>query len=379
MRLSLSFAVIVTGLALPLCGAAAEPAVPSYKPDITWPKPLPNKWIIGEISGLYADPQDNIWVIHRPATVDGRYTRAGTNPDAECCIPAPPVIEFSPAGDVIRAWGGPGRGYDWPSTEHGVTVDHKGNVWVLGNGGGPRGVDGKPDRTKDDGMALKFTADGKFLMQFGGRGSGKNGDTTRVNHAPKVVFDGKTNEAFIADGYGNKRVLVLDADTAKFKRMWGAYGKPPTDEREEPTGGSYPLNAPPKQFQQVHCIARSNDDLIYVCDRLNNRVQIFRENGTFVKEFLYPKRLDNYPGRVTDIAFSPDAAQTFLFITNSNTERVVIVRRDDGKEVTQFGRPGSNAGEFKGAHMIAADSKGNIFVGEAGNQRVQKFTPGRAP
>lgn len=376
MNKRLAFGVAAIGLMLPFYGTAlaAEPAVPQYKPDVTWPKPLPNKWIIGEISGLYTDPQDNIWVIHRPTTIDGRYTRAATNPDAECCIPAPPVIEFSPVGDVVRAWGGPGQGYDWPSTEHGVTVDHKGNVWVLGNGAGPRGADGKPDRTKDDGMALKFTIDGKFLMQVGGRGSGKNGDTSRLNHAPKVVFDGKTNEAFVADGYGNKRIIVLDADTGKFKRMWGAYGKPPTDEREEPTDGTYALNAPPKQFQQVHCITRSNDDLIYVCDRLNNRVQIFRENGTFVKEFLYPKKLDSFPGRVTDIAFSPDAAQTFMVITNSNTERVHIVRRDDGKEVTQFGRPGSNVGEFKGAHMITIDSKGSIFVGEAGNQRVQKFT-----
>ena len=188
------------------------------------------------------------------------------------------------------------------------------------------------------------------------------------------MFSPKTNEAFVADGYGNKRIIVLDADTGKFKRMWGAYGRPPTDEIEPRTDGTYPLTAPPKQFQQVHCIARSNDDLIYVCDRLNNRVQVFRENGTFVKEFLYPAKLDGFPGRVTDIAFSSDAAQTFMAITNGNTDRVHIYRRDDGKEVSRFGRPGGKAGEFKGAHMIATDSKGNLFVGEAGNARVQRFT-----
>ncbi len=375
-RLSIGAAAVAVGLTWAFCGGviAADTPVPQYKVDPTWPKELPNKWIIGEISGLYADPQDNIWVIHRPRSIDGRYTRAAKNPEAECCIPAPPVIQFSPAGDVIRAWGGPGEGYDWPSTEHGVTVDHKGNVWVLGNGGGLIGADGKPDRTKDDGMALKFSADGKFLLQFGGRGSGKNADTGRLNHAPKVVFSPKTNEAFVADGYGNKRIIVLDADTGKFKRMWGAYGRPPTDEIEPRTDGTYPLTAPPKQFQQVHCIARSNDDLIYVCDRLNNRVQVFRENGTFVKEFLYPAKLDGFPGRVTDIAFSSDAAQTFMAITNGNTDRVHIYRRDDGKEVSRFGRPGGKAGEFKGAHMIATDSKGNLFVGEAGNARVQRFT-----
>ena len=378
MKKALSFGVGAVAFALTFCGAAtaAEPRVPQYKVDANWPKPLPNNWIIGGVSGLYADPQDHIWVIHRPNTVPPQAARGGKNPDIKCCVPAPAVIEFSPAGDVLRAWGGPGEGYDWPSTEHGVTVDPKGNVWVLGNGGGPIGADGKPDRTKDDGMALKFTADGKFLLQVGGRGGGNNLDTSKLNHAPKVVFDPKTNEAIVADGYGNKRVIVFDADTGKFKRMWGAYGKPPVDEADAKHDGAYPLDAAPKQFLQVHCVMRSNDDMVYVCDRLNNRMQVFQKNGTFVKEFLYPAKLDGFPGKVSDMAFSIDAAQTYIIITDANRETVRIARRDTGKDVGEFGRPGTAAGEFKGIHVITVDSKGNVFVGEAANARLQRFTPG---
>ena len=377
-RGSLAAAVAAVMIACGAQAASEGTPVPEFKVDPYWPKTLPNNWAIGEIAGIWVDNQDNVWVDQRPGTLTERETRGGT-PNVPCCVAAPPIIEFSPAGDVIRAWGGPGQGYDWPSNEHGVTVDPEGNVWVLGNGGGPRGADGKPDRTKGDGMALKFTVDGKFLMQIGGRGTGNSLDTTRLNHAAKVVFDPKTKEAFIADGYGNHRVIVFDMDTGKFKRMWGAYGKPPTDDKDDGTDGAYPLNAPPKQFATVHCIMRSNDALLYVCDRQNNRVQVFKEDGTFVKEFLYPGKNDHFPGRVTDLGFWQDKNQSMLIINDGNTEAIHLVRRDDGKELMQFGRPGNYAGEFNRQHVLAADSHGDIFAGEAGAHRVQKFAPSVPP
>lgn len=352
---------------------AAETAAPQMKVDPFWPKTLPNNWTLGQIAGLAVDAKDNVWVIQRPGSLTARETKAArTPPAASCCIPAPPVIEFDSAGQVVRAWGGPGKGYDWPSNEHGITVDPKGNVWILGNGSGPLDANGQPDRSLSDGMALKFTADGKFLLQIGGRGPAKDSqDTTRLNKAAKIVFDAQGNEAYIADGYVNHRVIVFDANTGAFKRMWGAYGKPPTDIKvtDRSTGG------PLTQFNVVHCVVRAADGLVYVCDRQHHRIQVFKSDGSFVNEFSYLQdNLDGtIPGKVADLAIWPDRKQSMLIIADGNTEAVRLVRRDNGKPVTSIGRQGNYAGEFNNLHVLTVDSRGNIYTGEAGSNRVQKF------
>lgn len=353
-----------------VCGVAshsdaAENPTPQLKVDPFWPRTLPNNWAIGQIAGLAVDAKDHVWVLHRPGSLVARETKAArTPPAATCCIPAPPVIEFDRSGKVVRAWGGPGEGYDWPSNEHGITVDPKGNVWILGNGNGS-----KSDRSAADGMALKFTADGKFLMQIGGRGPAKNSkDTTRLNKAAKVVFDAAGSEAYIADGYVNHRVIVFDANTGAFKRMWGAYGAAPTDTDESRA-------SPPTQFDVVHCVARAADGLVYVCDRQHHRIQVFESDGRFVTEFFYEEdNLDgDIPGKVADLAIWPDREQSLLIIADGNAEAVRLVRRDNGKAVTSVGRQGDYAGQFNRLHVLAVDSMGNIFTGEAGAKRVQKF------
>lgn len=355
-------------------GAADAGAAPQFRVDPFWPQTLPDNWALGEISGLAVDAEDNVWVIHRPGTLTPRETKAArTPPAAPCCVPAPPVIAFDRDGKVIAAWGGPGEGYDWPSNEHGVTVDPKGNVWVMGNGDGPRGPDGAPDRSRADGMALKFTRDGAFVMQIGGRGATRGSrDTTIMGKPPKVVFDPEGREAYFADGYVNHRVIVFDAETGAFKRQWGAYGMPPTDKAEP---GVNPATNLPDQLQMVHCVARARDGLVYVCDRQNQRIQVFESGGKFLKEFLYatPNLDRRIPGRLADIAIWPDARESYLAIADGNFENIHIVRRDDGRSVATVGRQGRYAGEFSRLHVIAVDSRGNIFTGEAGGGRVQKF------
>ena len=194
-------------------------------------------------------------------------------PIAECCRTAPPILVFDQAGNLLRHWGGPGQGYEWPESNHGMHIDYKGNVWIGGNG-------------QKDAQVLKFTKDGKFLMQVGHLGK-KPAATTLENfwRVAKIWVDPKTNEAYVADGYGNKSVAVLDADTGKMKRYWGAYGNKPDDADL----GKYDPKAPPaQQFRNpVHCVERSNDGLVYVCDRAGDRVQVFQPDGKFVKEGFY--------------------------------------------------------------------------------------------
>src|ERR1700691_4503402 len=254
-RAAAALALALPFMAAPAVSAADKPQealTPTYRVDAGWPRlPLPDNWALGELGGLFVDSHDNVWIIQRPGTLTPWEKAAALGPPtAECCVPAPPVIEFDPQGKVIRSWGGPGKGYDWPQVEHGITVDYKGNVWVGGSATRP-GKNGEPP----DGMLLKFSAEGKFLLQIGRAGSGKGSlDQTQRYGAADVAVDPQTNEAFVADGYGNHRIIVFDADTGAYKRMWGAYGKPPTDEPE----GAYDPAAPPaRQFRTVHCVKLS--------------------------------------------------------------------------------------------------------------------------
>jgi len=227
-----------------------------YAVDAAWPKPLPNNWILGQVAGIAVDARDHVWLIHRPKTlIDEEKGAALSPPRAKCCVAAPPVIEFDDEGNLLRAWGGPGQGYEWFENEHGIYIDHQGNVWVGGN-------------DPKDHQLIKFSPDGKFLMQIGRAGqTGGSNSTTQLGRPAHMEIDAKANELYIADGYGNKRVIVLDAASGAYKRHWGAYGKAPSDEK-------LPLYNPqsPQFANPVHCVRLSNDGLVYVCDRANNRV-----------------------------------------------------------------------------------------------------------
>jgi DNA-binding beta-propeller fold protein YncE len=332
---------------------------PRFEVDPLWPKPLPNHWLLGMTIGVWVDEADHVWIIHRGAATLHANERALDLKVGECCTAAPPVLEFDQAGNLVRAWGGPGQGYEWPESNHGIHVDYKGNVWIGGNG--PK-----------DAHLLKFTKDGKFLMQVGGLGknAGSN-DLENFGRVAKIWVDPKTNEAYVADGYLNKRVAVLDADTGKMKRYWGAFGNKPDDTDQ----GKYDPKAPsPQQFRNpVHCVERTHDGLVYVCDRANDRVQVFRPDGTFVKEAFYAKET-LASGSAWDIAFSKDAAQRYIYLADGTNEKVRVIQRDTLQELTNFGDGGRQPGQFYGVHSIATDSKGNIYTTETyEGKRVQRF------
>ena len=333
---------------------------PRFEVDPLWPKPLPNDWVLGETIGLGIDSTDHVWVVHRADRVNTVEGAADQNPPtASCCRKAPWVLEFDPAGNLVGHWGGPGPGYEWPASNHGIFIDYKDNVWIGGN-------DAK------DAHILKFTKSGKFLMQFGRRGQSKgSNDTENFGRVAKIFVDPKENEAYVADGYGNKRVAVIDADSGNFKRYWGAYGNKPDDTNL----GTYNPNAPPaQQFRTpVHCAELSNDGLLYVCDRPNDRIQVFRKDGTFVKEQFIAKRTLG-DGSVWDIAFSKDPQQKYLYLADGKNEKIYVMDRESLQILTTFGDGGRQPGQFFAVHSIATDSKGNIFTTETyEGRRVQKF------
>jgi DNA-binding beta-propeller fold protein YncE len=334
---------------------------PIFEVDPLWPKPLPNNWLLGWTIGIWVDELDHVWVIHRGAGgLHNNERGAELNPPiAECCRTAPPILVYDSDGTLLRTWGGPGPGYEWPQSNHGIHVDYKGNVWIGGNG-------------EKDAHILKFTNDGKFLMQVGHLGGNKgSNDQENFGRVAKIWVDAKTNEAYIADGYLNKRVAVIDADTGKMKRYWGAYGNKPDDTNL----GPYDPKAPPaQQFRNpVHCIERSVDDLVYVCDRQNDRLQVFKPDGTFVKEAFYAKNTKG-AGAVWDIVFSKDPQQRFIMLADGQNERVRVIVRETLEEITSFGDGGRQPGQFYGVHSLASDSKGNIYTTETyEGKRVQKF------
>lgn len=335
---------------------------PMFEVDPLWPKPLPNHWVLGSAVGVGVDSRDHVFVIHRRNSFNER-TEIGAAvdpPTSECCIPAPNILEFDPAGNLVGHWGGPSDEYDWPSSNHGLTIDHKDNLWIGGNGRG-------------DAHVLKFTRDGKFLMQVGKPDQPVDSNTTEhFGRVAKISFDAHANEAYLADGYANKRVAVLDADSGEFKRYWGAYGNKPDDTNL----GRYNPNDPrAQQFRNpVHCAEPSNDGLVYVCDRVNDRIQVFKTDGTFVNEVLIaPETLGD--GSTWDIAFSKDPEQSYMYLADGKNMKVYIMDRKNLEILTSFGGGGRQPGQFFAVHSIATDSKGNIFTTETyEGKRVQKFT-----
>ena len=419
------FVTLIAGLAVARAGferiAAAEQQVgaqaPRFEVDPLWPKPLPNHWVLGQAIGVAVDAEDHVWVVHRgdaslnimtegsnttgptwtitsdqpwltlpgasragtgngmlvfsisgpptdrPSTAHLTVNVTGSAPlkeaPAACCKGAPPVLEFDADGNLVGHWGGPGAGFEWPQANHGITIDHKGNVWIGGN-------------DPKDAQVLKFTRAGRFLLQVGhaGKNAGSN-DRENFWRAAKVTVDPTMNEAYVADGYGNRRVAVIDADSGVLKRYWGAYGNKPDDANL----GPYNPDAPAaQQFRSpVHCADISRDGFVYVCDRANNRIQVFRRDGSFVNEVFVAKRTLG-DGSVWDLAFSRDPQQRFLYVADGRNERVHVLLRGTLQLLTSFGDGGRQPGQFFGVHSIATDSRGNIFTSETyEGKRLQKF------
>lgn len=345
----------------------AEP--PQFLVDPLWPQPLPNRWVMGSVIGVSVDSQDRVWMLHRPSSLsDNERAAALEQPWAACCFPAPPVLVFDQDGALVTSWGGPGDGYEWPQSEHGLYVDYKDNVWIAGNG-------------RNDHQILKFSKDGQFLMQIGrsGMSQGSN-DTENLRQPTTMTVDAVDNEVYVADGYGNRRVIVYDADSGEYRRHWGAYGNTPDDDAPyngsgATVGSDYDPDKPPSQqfSKAVHGVAISTDRLVYVADRVNNRIQVFAPDGTFVEEAFVDKATRGF-GSVFELAFSKDADQAYLYNPNGMNQSVDILRRDSLEVVARFGQGGRYPGQFYSVHSITVDSSGNIYTGETlEGKRLQRF------
>ena len=340
----------------------AARAPDAYEVDPFWPKPLPHNWIIGQVAGVAVDSRDHVWIVHRPSTLTPREAGAVQDPPlSECCVPAPSVIEFDQDGNVVQAWGGLDYDGQWPQTEHGLFIDHQDNVWLASS-------------NRNDQVVLKFSRDGQLLLTIGEWGvTGGSDDTAHLGQPTDVTVDPATNEVYISDGYGNRRIIVFDATTGEYKRHWGAYGEPPDD---TPLPAYDPAAPPDRSFRSpMHAVRISNDGLVYTADRVNNRIQVFQKDGTFVKEAFVAKQTLAM-GSVWDLELSRDPAQTYLYVPDGTNQKVWVLRRDDLEVVGSFGRGGRFAGGLGWVHNIAMDGKGNLYTTEVDiYKRVQRFRP----
>ena len=356
---------------------AAAAALPTFAHDPSWPQPLPNNWALGDVWGVAVDSQDNPWIAH--ANSD----RIQALLAAEGKELAPPIIQFDHAGNVLQAWGGPGEGYDWMedtfAAEHGMFIDHEDNVWVIG--GGTRA---------DGGVVLKFTAEGEFLLQIGENGRTNGSLDERLLGGPTTAaVHPDTNEVFIADGYTNQRVIVFDAVSGEFKRLWGAYGRPPDDGPAEELS---PDGPPPERWDPTHCVRVAHDGTVYVCDRGHNRVHVFETDGTFIEELFIeratpaPWRFDlennqylprDEPGpgvgSASMAAFSHDPDQQYLYVGSATSYRkIYIVDRRTLELVGDIDTRGGN-------HEMAVDLTGNIYTVDGYSRWPERYLISMAP
>jgi DNA-binding beta-propeller fold protein YncE len=372
-----AFALAAVGALSALPAYAGMDDTPHYQVDPLWPKQLPNNWIMGQVGGMAIDSHDHIWVLQRPqSATEDELGAAQTPPRNDCCNKTPSVLVFNTNGDVIGSWGGPGFVPDWPTREHALWVDKSGNVWISGAG-------------VDDRQVIKFSSDGHQLLEIGRKSKEpkNNQDTSLLGQAAGLEVDDTAHEVYIADGYLNNRIVVYDSNTGKFKRGWGAYGVPLSEianyvEHADPdisAAGTIPAYAPggspDKQFRSpVHCVRLSIDGLVYVCDRHNDRIQVFTQQGKFVQEFFVrPATLG--AGSAWTVVFSNDQQQKYILVVDGENNVIWILRRSDGVIVSSFGHSGRNAGQFHWVHQAVMDSKGNLYTGEVETgKRLQKFS-----
>ena len=357
-------AALLVATVMPGIGAQSPFKAPQFSVDPNWPQ-IPNNWVLGEVTSISVDRNDRIWVLHVPQSI----------PEAQRANAAPPVLEFDAAGKLLSSWGGPGvgGGTEWLGREHGIFVDANDFIWIGGRAGWPR----QTTPGVSDDMILKFTMAGKLVLQIGRSGQSKgNGDTENVHQATDVFVDTAAKEVYAADGYGNKRVVVFDSETGKFKRMWGAFGNTPPPTLAANPATPQPQTTPdgPPDFGLPHAIKVSRDGIVYVADRINNRIQLFTRQGKFVKQVRVTNDGNNVVPVPAGFAFSPDEKQQFLYVVDSGPMRVVIFDRATMTQIGVIGMKGTQAGEFDIVHHMAADSKGNLYTAEiVNNRRAQKF------
>ncbi len=356
--------------------AAAADTVPLFEVDASWPQ-LPNNWVMGLVSSVAVDSRDHVWILHRPRVVPAEKRKNA----------APAVLEFDADGKFVQAWGGPADGIEWPDSEHGIYVDDKDGIWIGGSSRKGAGVCEGGKCARNDDMLSKFTAQGKLVMQIGHRdqSSGAN-DMKNVHAATDVYVYRQTNELFVSDGYegpgvqGNCRVVVFDAGTGAFKRMWGAFANTPKcepDAPDPPAGSPEPAlettGQGPAQYGSVHGIELSNDGLVYVADRGNRRIQIFDLSGKYIDQ-VFINRAGPNAQSAAGLAFSTDPDQKFMYVADYGNSHVVVVDRKTLKVLYQFGARSAKPGDFQGIHNIAVDSKGNMYTAEvAPGARAQRF------
>ena len=328
--------------------AIAQTAATKYEADLSWPKPLPDKWVLGGLGGLCVDAQDHVLILNRQDILPGELNAGKL---------APPMIEFDPAGNVVNSWGDP-KLID--SRLHSCHFDKDGNVWIA---------------SAPSGMIQKYTHDGKrLLLQVGTKGvldssdgtdKGKplNSDAAKFFMPSSIYVDRGNGDVYVSDGEGagsNRRVAVLDRD-GKFLRQWKI-----------------------EDMQTVHCLNMGRDGMVYVCNRLGSELRVYDKMGSLKRTIALPWTPVTPPkegkpkesgGAVVAIDFSPDPQQRLVYIINQNNATIDIVERESGKKVGSFGRAGSFPGEFQQPHGIAVDSKGNIYVDENRGRRVHKFKP----
>jgi DNA-binding beta-propeller fold protein YncE len=358
------FSLVVLCATIGAAGLAQQPStlkVPMFQVDPAWPA-IPNNWVLGEVTSISVDRRDHIWVLHVPQSI----------PEAQRANAAPPVLQFDASGKLLSSWGGPGDGYEWVGREHGIFVDANDFVWIGGRAGWPRAT--TPGNSDD--MILKFTTAGKFVMQIGKRGQGKgNTDTENVRQPTDVFVDTRAKEVYAADGYGNKRVIVFDSETGKFKRMWGAFGNPPPETMAANAAAPQPQTTPdgPPEFGLPHSIKVSTDGVVYLADRINNRIQLFTTAGKYLRQVRLAS-INNVTPVPAGFAFSPDKQQQYLYVVDSGAMQIVIYDREKMVEIGRVGVRGKNQGEFDIIHHMAADSKGNLYGAEiVNNRRAQRF------
>jgi hypothetical protein len=365
MKTTLPFApatVAVLGLAVLTCtsgGAHAQPSAraPEFRVDPAWPS-VPNGWVLGEVTSVAVDRNDDVWVLHVPQSI----------PEAQRANAAPPVLKFDAAGQLLERWGGPSSGTEWLGREHGIFVDDEDFVWLGGRAGWPRA---NPPGNSDD-MIMKYTMSGELVLQIGRRGASMgNLDTENVHQATDLFVDTAANEVYAADGYGNKRVIVFDSETGRFKRMWGAFGNPPPPTFEANAPVPQPQTTPegPPEFGLPHAIKVSRDGVVYVADRINNRIQMFTREGAYLRQVRVTNEGSDVVPVPAGFAFSPDERQQFLYVVDSGAMRIVIFDRATMMQIGAVGSRGDGAGEFDIVHHMAVDSKGNLYTAEIVNQR----------
>jgi len=358
--------------------------VPTFVVDALWPQPLEYPYILGPVSGVTVAPDGNILIVTRQDGFNAGNEINSVQGTGDCCTPTSAVLEYAPDGRLVRQWGGPDQGYPWPQRPHGIAIDPDGNIWIGGGvvaqgpggggggGGGGAAAAAAPARPPVDTHLLKFSRTGQFLGAVGQVEDANPSSQSMASFggAVRVSFHAASGEAFVADGLANRRVAVVDIATGQIKRVWGAYGNEPSDADL----GAYSPSAPPaQQFRSVTCAEVSNDGLVYVCDRGNNRLQVFRPDGTFVSEVVIaPATLAL--GSVWDVAFSPDANQTYMYVADGTNERVYILLRETLEVRTSFGVGGRYPSHFRELGSVAVDAQGNVFTAENGQgRRIQKF------